>query len=91
MSDIDQSLRYLKEALSNYLEDDDHEYKQICEQLMSKLEEHDYEDEDQFLDELEEEETEYLNMLLENEIHYAYQAQDEVRLKELNEIYELLF
>lgn len=43
------------------------------------------------MEDLDEEESAYLNSLLEQEINYAENAQDDVRVRELNEIYELLF
>lgn len=91
MARIENSLRYLKESFSNYLDEDDNENSPICEQLLKKLEKNEYESENQFLNDLEEEEIEYLSFLLESEINYAHQAQDEIRLKELTEIYELMF
>lgn len=91
MRTIEKSLRYLKESLLHYLDEDDDRYNETCEQLLKRLKETEYKSEDQFLNDLEEEETEFLNNLLESEINYAHQAQDEVRLKELNDIYELLF
>lgn len=88
---IESSLHYLKETLSAYLDEDDNENKQMYGQLLKKLEEKKYDSEEQFLNELEEVETEFLNTLLENEINYASSAQDEVRFKELNDIFVQLF
>lgn len=86
MSIIDHSLKYLRESLSNYVEDDD-----LCQQICSKLEDQDYESEIDFVEELDDDEITYLDALLEREINYAQNAQDDVRVKELNDIYELLF
>lgn len=83
---IDKSLRYLSESLSNYLEKDE-----MSKIINNKLEQHEYETEIDFVEELEDEEIDYLNALLEREINYARSVQDDVREKELNDIYELLF
>lgn len=85
MFTIENSLKYLRESLSNYVDIED-----ISQRILTKLEAHDYDSEDEFIEELDEDEIEYLNHLLENEISYAHDAQDEVRVKELNDIYELL-
>lgn len=86
MSFIDHSLMYLRESLSNYVEDN-----ALCQQICSKLESQEYENEVDFVEQLEETEVVYLDALLEQEINYAKHAQDNVRAKELNDIYELLF
>lgn len=77
---------YLRESLSNYIEDNG-----ICEVICLKLERKDYENQTEFIDELDEEEVDYLNVVLEKEINYAESAEDEVRVNKLNEIYQLLF
>lgn len=86
MSLVDHSLMYLRESLSNYVEEDD-----LCQQIWSKLEDEDYEAESDFVEKLEEEEIVYLDTLLAKEINYAKNVQDEKRVKELNDVYELLF
>jgi len=83
---IEKSLKYLSESLSNYIEED-----HMSRKINSKLEQRDYETEIDFVEDLEDEEIEYLNMLLEREINYAENVQDDIRVKELNDIYELLF
>lgn len=59
--------------------------------LFNHLSDHTYENEEAFVETLESEDIEYLDALLEVEIRYAKQAQDEKRLKELTEVYEQLF
>lgn len=83
---IEHSLRYLRESLSNYEEDDD-----ILERINKKLDSSVYESDIEFIEDLDEDETTYLDRILEQEINYAKDAQDEVRAKQLNDIYELLF
>lgn len=85
MNFIDHTLGYLREALSNY-EDDGR-----ARNLFKLLSNHHYENEEEFVETLESEEIQYLDSILETEIRYAKQAQDEKRLKELNEVQEQLF
>lgn len=83
---IEHSLGYLRESLSNYVEED-----ATCQNIYLKLEKENHENEIEFVESLEEEEIVYLDELLEKEITYAQDVQDETRVKELNDIYELLF
>lgn len=84
MIPIDHTLGYLRETMSNY---DDEEFgRQIYKKLVSQH----YKNEKEFVEKLGEEETDYLNSILKEELKYARQAQDEKRLKELNEVYERL-
>ncbi len=85
MDIIDNTLKYLRESISNYLDNHD-----VCKQLYKKLGSKDYQDEVDFVEDLDEEETIYLDSLLKKEINYAEQAQDQFRVKQLNKIYELL-
>lgn len=82
---IANSLKYLLESLSNYEEDE------LSQYIFEKIEQVDYEAEIDFVEDLEEEEIEYLDSLLEREIKYAKNVQDDIRVRELSEIYELLF
>src|SRR5690625_3397215 len=82
---IVHSLKYLRESLSNYIEEDE-----ICKHIWEKLLGKDYGSEIEFIEQLEDEEVVQLNHVLEKEIDYAHDVQDEVRIKELNDIYELL-
>lgn len=80
------SLRYLRESLSNYEGNDD-----IIERINVKLASKSYGNQIEFIEDLDEDEMTYLDRILEQEINYARSAHDEVRSKELNDIYELLF
>lgn len=71
--------------MSNY-EDDKRARK-----LFKRLSNQQYDNEDEFVESLESEDIQYLDSIMETEIRYAKQAQDEKRLKELNEVYEQLF
>jgi len=83
---VETSLKYLRESLSNY--EEEHE---IVERINMKLENNEYESEIEFIEDLDEDELVYLDRILEQEINYATDVQDEVRAKELQDIYELLF
>lgn len=85
MKPIDQTLDYLRESLSNYIEND------MCQQIYRKLESGNYAGEGKFVEDLNDDEMAYLNEVLEREISYAKNVQHDSRVKELNEVYELLF
>ncbi len=63
----------------------------MCQQIIAKLEENQYSEEIEFVKDLSEEEISYLDKVLENELDYARNAQDEVRTKQLLEVFEQLF
>lgn len=83
---MDVTLRYLQESLSNYTE----KY-QSCQSIYDKLKQNDYQNEFEFVNDLDEAEMEVLDLVLKKEINYAKKEQDEKRSQELNEVYELLF
>lgn len=85
MNKIDYTLDYLRESLSNYKE------SEMCKQIVSKLESKSYTGECEFVKVLDEEEIQYLNDVLEQELKYAKNVQHDIRVKELTEVYELLF
>nr|WP_306798649.1 sporulation protein [Oceanobacillus saliphilus] len=78
-------MEYLRESLSNYMEND------MCQQLVSKLEANHYTSEKKFIDDLDGNEMDYLDMVLENELDYAKNVQNDIRVQELNEVFEQLF
>ena len=82
---IEHSLQYLRESLSNYLEEDT-----MSQHIYRKLENGNYDSENEFVVNLDEEEIDYLDAMLGREINYAETALDDVRVKELNDIHELL-
>lgn len=79
------TLLYLKESIANYAEEN-----KIGQHLYNKLKKKAYQDELAFVDDLSEREVVYLNAVLKREMNYARAAQDEIREKQLNEIYQLL-
>ncbi|MED1201615.1 sigma-G-dependent sporulation-specific acid-soluble spore protein CsgA [Heyndrickxia acidicola] len=82
---MDYTLGYLRESLSNHLED------QYGKSIYKKMLVNHYENEEEFVRDLDELEITFLNKVLKKEIRYAMEEQDEKRTKELNEVYELLF
>lgn len=63
----------------------------MCQHLVQRIESDQYASEEQFVRSLSEEEMAYLNDVLETELNYAKNVDNDVRVKELNEVYELLF
>lgn len=82
---MDNTLRYLRESLANYSENE------MCQHILRKLAENNYRNEKEFIDDLEEEEIVYLDNVLENELNYAKNVQNDERVEQLNEVFELLF
>ncbi|WP_202395756.1 sporulation protein [Virgibacillus halodenitrificans] len=78
-------MNYLRESLANYSENE------MCQQIFQKLDEKIYSNEVMFVKALDEEEMTYLNDVLENELYYAKSVEHDQRVKELTEVYELLF
>lgn len=83
---MDKTLGYLRETLANYTE----QYS-IGQQIYNKLTEHDFSSEGGFVRHLNEEEIDFLNRILPDEINYAKQEQDAQRARQLNEVFELLY
>jgi len=83
---VGYALKYSYESISNYIEEEP-----LSEMIYQKIEQNKYVTEEEFIEDLQEEEIEHLDMLLEREISYAQMADDDVRVKELHDIYELLF
>lgn len=81
-----QSLLYLIESLTNYVEED-----RTCQDIYEKLEQGDFTEEIDFVESLDEEEVVYLEDVLQKEIAYALRAEDETRARELEIIYQVLF
>jgi hypothetical protein len=84
--DLDRTLGYLRETLSNYTE----QYS-LGQSLYEKVSQLKYTSEGAFVKDLSEEEIDFLNKILPDEIQYAKDEQDEKRAHELNEVYELLY
>ncbi|MCI4136624.1 sigma-G-dependent sporulation-specific acid-soluble spore protein CsgA [Bacillus vallismortis] len=81
---MDVTLGYLRESLSNHLENE------VCQRICKKMLAKRYVNEEDFVKDLDDNEMSFLNHVLEKEIKYAQNEQDQKRAKELNEVYELL-
>ncbi|WP_042355464.1 sigma-G-dependent sporulation-specific acid-soluble spore protein CsgA [Bacillus rubiinfantis] len=83
---MDKTLLYLRETLSNYTDGHTEGH-----QIYHKLVKGNYKSEENFVRSLNPKEIDFLNRVMEAEISYAQDVQDDKRLYELNEVYELLF
>lgn len=83
---MEQSLNYVREILSSHTEND-----AVGRRLYKRLSDHDFKSEQGFAWNLTQEESNYLNQILEEAIEYSRQEQDEERARQLNEVYEQLF
>ncbi|QQZ11203.1 sporulation protein [Heyndrickxia vini] len=81
---MDTTLAYLRESLSNHLN------HRIGEEIYKKLHSSTNQNELEFVRNLSEDETAFLNSVLAKEIRYAQDEQDQTRVTQLNEVYELL-
>ncbi len=86
---MDQSLGYLREILSAYSENDENDV--VGKRIYNRISTHDYPSEGKFVDQLSQAESHYLNRVLKDAIKYSKQEQDYERVRQLNEVYELLF
>lgn len=82
---MDKTLGYLIEAISNYDEE-----QKASKTILTKIMKHQYHSEEEFVRDLNDEEVEFLNHVLPDEINYAMEERDFKRVQELNEVYELL-
>lgn len=83
---MNQKLAYLREALANYAD----RHHTIAVHLYKKLMSKSYKDEEQFVRDLSQKEAAFLDRMLRQEMKYAKEEQDAVRVYHLNEIYEQL-
>ena len=83
---MDKTLGYLRETLSNYSE----QYS-VGKSIYKKLVTHNFHGEGAFVKVLSQEEINFLDKILPDEINYAKEEQDSERARQLNEVYELLF
>ncbi|MGG1557491.1 sigma-G-dependent sporulation-specific acid-soluble spore protein CsgA [Geobacillus thermoleovorans] len=83
---MEQTLAYLREVLSNYLDHHSDTPKRIYKKLISKQ----YRGEGEFVRDLTQEESAFLDRILPHEIRYAMDERDYERVYQLNEVYELL-
>jgi len=84
---MEQTLAYLREVLSNYLDYHTSIPRHIYQKIVTKP----YLNEEAFVRDLSQQEIAFLDRILPREIRYALNEQDDVRAHHLNEVYELLF
>ncbi|PLR98763.1 sigma-G-dependent sporulation-specific acid-soluble spore protein CsgA [Bacillus sp. T33-2] len=82
---MDQTLGYLREILANYTE----EYP-VSKHLYDRIDRQAFSSEGEFVRTLSYEESRFLNHILQEEIRYSNEERDEIRARQLNEVYELL-
>jgi len=82
---VDQTLGYLRESLSNWTERD-----QTAKNLYEKITQTTYQNNANFVDDLEDQERRYITEMLQYEMDYAKNEQDSVRYQALKSIFDLL-
>lgn len=82
---MDKTLGYLIESISNYGDEN-----KISRAILTKMINNQYTSEEAFVRDLDDEEIEFLNKVLPDEINYAMDERDFKRVHQLNEVYELL-
>ncbi len=82
---MDKTLGYLIESISNYGDEN-----KISRVILTKIMNNQYMTEGALVRDLDEEEIEFLNKILPEEINYAMDERDFKRVQQLNEVYELL-
>jgi tRNA A37 N6-isopentenylltransferase MiaA len=83
---MDKTLSYLREIVSNYTEQ-----SSLSKKIYEKIEKNLDSSEEDFVRMLSQKEINYLNEILPQEIRYATDEQDYERVRQLNEVYELLY
>ncbi|WP_078380229.1 hypothetical protein [Sutcliffiella halmapala] len=82
---MNKPLAYLQEVLSSYSED-----YALSKQILQKIHQQSEENLLPFVYSLNEEEVQFLNDSLPDEMKHALESEDFPRLQQLNEVYELL-
>ncbi|WP_041638438.1 sigma-G-dependent sporulation-specific acid-soluble spore protein CsgA [Anoxybacillus flavithermus] len=83
---MNQTLAYLREALANYAD----RHHAVAIHLYKKLISKPYKNEEQFVCDLSPKEVAFLDRMLRQEMKYAKEEQDNIRIYHLNEVYEQL-
>ncbi|GAC91524.1 sporulation-specific SASP protein [Anoxybacillus flavithermus NBRC 109594] len=86
MGELNQTLAYLREALASYAD----RHHAIAMHLYKKLISKPYKSEEQFVRDLSPKEVAFLDRMLRQEMKYAKEEQDNIRVYHLNEVYEQL-
>jgi len=82
---MNKPLAYLQEILTSYGED-----REMANSIILKMHEKRYENTVSFINELSDEQIQFLNHSLPDEMKHALESEDFPRLQQLNEVYELL-
>ncbi|TKC13819.1 sporulation protein [Robertmurraya kyonggiensis] len=83
---MNQPLGYLKEILSNYTDRSD-----VGKEIYAIIREDDFTSEESFVSRLSNEQIDFLNKILPDEISHAQEEEDGERVLQLNEVFELLY
>lgn len=83
---LNQPIGYLREILSNYTDRSD-----LAEEIYSIIKSYDFNSEESFVRKLTQEQIDFLEQILPDEINHAKGGQDDERAHQLNEVYEQLF
>ena len=82
---MNKPLAYLQEILTSYGED-----RELANSIIHKMHEKPYENAAAFIGDLNDDQIQFLNHSLPDEMKHALECEDFPRLQHLNEIYELL-
>ncbi|WP_223701994.1 sigma-G-dependent sporulation-specific acid-soluble spore protein CsgA [Sutcliffiella deserti] len=82
---MNKALGYLQEVLSSYPDD-----QNLNRQIVHRIKHYSEDNLTAFIYSLSEEEVQFLNESLPDEMKHALQSEDFLRLQQLNEVYELL-
>lgn len=83
---MNQPIGYLREILSNYTDRSD-----LAEEIYGIIKNHDFNSEESFVRKLSQEQIDFLEQILPDEINHAKGGRDDERAYQLNEVYEQLF
>ncbi|MDZ5472046.1 sigma-G-dependent sporulation-specific acid-soluble spore protein CsgA [Bacillus sp. 31A1R] len=83
---MNKPLGYLREIISNYTD-----RSSTAKNIYARIENKEYDSEELFVRDLSEEEINFLDKILPDEINHAKEENDETRAHNLNEVFEQLF
>jgi hypothetical protein len=82
---LEQTLAYLRESLSNWTDN-----YALARVISTKLDSAPYQSEEAFVKDLSDDESVFLNDILQREMSHSRSEGDDIRLEELNNVYENL-
>lgn len=83
---MNRPLSYLKEILSNYID-----RYEVAKDIYQLIKDYDFVTEEEFVSKLSSDQIKFLDEMLPSEMNHAMEVKDEVRVMQLNEVYELLY